>query len=131
MTATDETVTRTVRIWIGDDGIVRMVDLPGAEEVLEDAVENLATIRNVSENKKPPIMIDIRELKSITREARKYYASEETAKFGKAIGLVIGSPMTRVIGNFFIQLNRPALPLKLFTSEDKALDWLKGFIANE
>jgi hypothetical protein len=131
MTATEETVTRTVRIWLGDDGIIRMVDLPGTEEALEDAVENVKTVWNVSEGKKRPVLIDIRGLKSITREARQYYASGETARFGRAIGLVIGSPMTRVIGNFFFQLNRPALPLKLFTSEEKALEWLKGFTGNE
>ena len=131
MTATEEIVTRTVRIWIGDDGIVRMVDIPGAEEVLDDAIENLLAVRNVCEDKEYPTLIDIRELKSITQEARKYYASDETARFGKATGLVIGSPMTRGIGNYFIQLNRPALPLKLFTSEGKALDWLEGFSANE
>jgi hypothetical protein len=45
-----------------------------------------------------------------------------------AAALLIGSPLTRAIGNFFMGLNKPLIPTRLFTSETEALAWLKGFV---
>ena len=38
------------------------------------------------------------------------------------------SPLTRAIGNFFLGLNKPLMPTRLFTSEEEALAWLKTFV---
>jgi hypothetical protein len=42
------------------------------------------------------------------------------------VALLVGSPVTRVIGNFFIGLNKPRWPVRLFRSESDALAWLGG-----
>lgn len=36
--------------------------------------------------------------------------------------------MSRVLGSFFIGLNKPTMPVKLFTSEKEALNWQQTFI---
>ena len=128
MTAIDKFLTSTVNIWLEENGIIYMVDLPGAEETLNNAIENVATVWKASDGIKRPVLIDIRQLKSITKEAREYYASKETAQYGTAVALLLSSPATKVIGNFFIRFNKPTLPFKIFTSENEAVDWLKGFI---
>ena len=45
-----------------------------------------------------------------------------------AIALLVGSPLSRVIGNFFVGLNRSTFPLRLFTSEEEAIAWLRTFL---
>jgi len=62
------------------------------------------------------------------REARRYFAGEETAKVESAAALLIESPLSKAIGNFFMGLNKPIVPTRLFTSEAEALAWLKGFV---
>ncbi len=46
---------------------------------------------------------------------------------GKKALLLIGSPVSRVIGNFFMGLNKPIYPTKLFTDPQKAIRWLQTF----
>ena len=111
-----------------DDGIVRAIDFPNAEERLADAKENVAAVVKVSKGEKYPVLVDGRNVKSITREARAYYAGGEIANAISAMAVLIGAPVSRMIGNFYLSFSNPKLPAKLFTSETQALEWLKGFI---
>ena len=124
----DDVHCRTTRIWLGDDGIVRMESHPGAEETLKDAMENIAAGANLMDGKKGVALVDIRNIKSITKNAREYYSGPETAKVTKACAILVGSPLTKVIGNFYMRINKTIFPLKLFSSESSAISWLKGFI---
>jgi hypothetical protein len=45
------------------------------------------------------------------------------------LALVVTSPLSRVIGNFLLRIQRPQMPASLFNSEESALRWLKGFTA--
>ena len=74
------------------------------------------------------MLVDLTHCKAISREARAYYAGEQAAKSGLAAALLIGSPLARAIGNFFMQINKPIFPARLFTSEAQALAWLKSFV---
>ncbi|MDD5434152.1 MAG: hypothetical protein PH343_01855 [Nitrospira sp.] len=120
--------TRNGRIWLGDDGIVRYVTEPGTEETLDTAKETIAAILTVSKGKKRPLLVDIHAIKSITREAREFFGRDERERELTAIALLVGSPVSRIIGSVFIGINRPPNPLKLFTSEGDAIEWLKAFL---
>ena len=48
-------------------------------------------------------------------------------KYTVAQALVIDSGPSRVMGNFFLGLNKPRFPTKLFTSEAKAEAWLREY----
>lgn len=123
-----EIVTRTSRIRLGEDGIVRADIFPGVEQTLEDAKEQVAAVWKVGHGRKRPVLVDMREVKSLSREARVYYANDETARFRSASALLVSSAVTRVLASFFLGLNKPNHPVRLFTSEDEALDWLRGFL---
>ena len=123
-----EIMLQTGRIWLEEDGIVRATYFPKAEETLAEAKEHIAAVVKVSRGNKYPVLVDCRKLKSITREAREYYAGKETANAVSAMAVLMGSPVSRTLGNFFMRLNKPLSPTRLFTSETEALEWLKGFI---
>jgi hypothetical protein len=67
-------------------------------------------------------LVDIREMGSIDREARAYFMS--MGPLYKAVGLLAGSPATRMMANFFLRLNRGDLPVRMFTDEVQAISWL-------
>lgn len=120
--------TRTADIWLGEDGIIRVISLPSVEVTLEDIKEINGHLAILSMGKKIPIFDDIRGVKSITREARLFTSSAEAVQVGRAVALLIGSPVSKVIGNFFLGINKTPYPTRLFTSEVEAVKWLKGFI---
>lgn len=125
----EEIVTQVSKVWVGDDGIARVIHFPGVELTLTGAQETMAAYLKVSKGSKLPLLVDTKEMKSMTRESRLYYASEETAKTGRAVAIIVGTPVSKVLGNFYIGLSNPHLPSRLFTSEQDALAWLKGFLA--
>jgi hypothetical protein len=118
--------TRTARIWMGEDGILRGAFTDGADEKEEDAVANVATGAKIAGDRKIPVLVDLRSASFISQEARMVYAGREANRLALAAAIIVGSPLSRLIGNFFVGLNKPAFPTRLFTSEREAIAWLKG-----
>lgn len=120
--------TRTAEIWKGEDGVIRLiVVLPQAKVKLADAQENIGTVAELAGGKKCPVLGDIRNVKSAELRARRHLLGETATQTIRAFAILVGSPLTRVIGNFFMGLNRPPFPARTFTSEEDALEWLKSF----
>lgn len=120
-----EARTRTA-IWrLCDDGIARGEMLPGFEQRLEDAEENIAAIASLTEaGQRVRLIVDLSHTRAMNRDARVYYAGPESAKYISAVALVVGTPLSRALGNFFVGLNKPRMPLKLFGSDSEAAAWL-------
>ncbi|MES2396738.1 MAG: hypothetical protein V4549_12075 [Bacteroidota bacterium] len=78
-----------------------------------------------------PMLLNIKPLKKITKPARDFLASEKGCEGIIAGAFLINSNFGKVIGNFFIQINRPLRPSKLFTDEIKAKKWLIKYVNNE
>jgi len=45
------------------------------------------------------------------------------------VALLIASPLSRVLGNFYLRINRPETPTRLFSSEEEAGAWLRQVAA--
>lgn len=45
-----------------------------------------------------------------------------------AFAMLVDTPLSRTLDNFYLGLNKPPLPTRLFTTEDKGLEWLKGYL---
>lgn len=112
---------------MGSDGIARTKVKSGAEIFLKDAKENTAVIETFYNGKKFPLLVDIRNIKSISPEAREHFTLKGRESVVKAFALILSSAISRIIGNFFLSFHKPAVPVKLFDREEKALAWLKDF----
>jgi hypothetical protein len=70
-----------------------------------------------------PLLVDIRGVKSFSKEARDYIAKDGTALLS-ATAILINSPLTKVLANFYLKLSNPEVPTRLFTNFDEAYNWL-------
>lgn len=75
-------------------------------------------------NKDFPLLVYTNKVKHITRDARIYLASEIGCRKIKSCAILTDSLLTRVIANFFLQINKPLVPTRLFTNEESARQWL-------
>lgn len=116
--------TRTASVWLGDDMIVRIVSKEGVNGELEDAMDGVWAYKEVTGGAPRPLLIDMTGSRSISREAREYYASLDIAP---AVALLATSPLARVLANFVIGLYGSAVPTKVFDDEAGALAWLGGY----
>ncbi len=124
----EEQIRRGARYWVDDEGIIRGREVYSEPFELDDAIEAVALIRKLADGRKCCLLMDITKLKSMAREARAFFTQPAHTEVLYAVALQIGSPFSRAIGNIFLGLNKPALPLRLFTEEGPALAWLRTFL---
>ncbi|MEM6522359.1 MAG: hypothetical protein AAGF85_10895 [Bacteroidota bacterium] len=74
-----------------------------------------------------PVLADIRQVKSFTKEARDLLATKGTDLLSAA-AILVKSPVQRMITNFYIEVNKPKKPTRMFTDEKKALKWLSKYV---
>lgn len=79
-----------------------------------------------SNNVSYPCLFDIRLLGSMTKEARDYLADKGN-ELVIASALLVESTIIRVIANFFITVNKPKNPTRIFTNENEAIKWLEKY----
>ena len=115
--------------WDSEEKIV-WGELIGNQVTKELAKENIDAqegVRDGLKRAKIRVLVDMTAITEISKEARDYFANERTASIQRATALLIGSPVSRVIGNFFMGLNKPISPTRLFTDPHKAIQRLQTF----
>jgi hypothetical protein len=113
---------------MGEDGILRTTVKPFSEITIAHARENTEFVLKLKDKETVPILVDLRNIKSISKEARAHFSMKGRKGAVNAMALIIKSPVSKVIGNFFILLDKPLVPTRLFTNESEALTWLKVFV---
>ena len=68
------------------------------------------------------MLVDIRQVRSANTEARRHIAKNNEVTAAAAI--IVNNGPSAIIGNFFLRIDDPPFPAKLFTQEEKALNWL-------
>ncbi len=114
--------------WMGADGICRTKTKPQADILLKDAMANTVAVSSFYRNQKFPLLVDARQVKSIEKEARRHFSTNGRETRITCFALMVKSPVSRVIGNFFMSLNKPPIPARLFDDEAAAIAWLKTFL---
>ncbi|HEY0602682.1 MAG TPA: STAS/SEC14 domain-containing protein [Herpetosiphonaceae bacterium] len=124
---TQEIVTRTSRVRMEADMVARVTIFSGAQQTLADAKENIQALEELSQGRPFRALTDIRQMTSQSREAREFYSDPSHTQSLVAVAILVGSPVSRLIGNFFMGFNKSSTPTRLFTSEADAIAWLKEF----
>ena len=122
--------TATQKLYWDDENDIVWGELDATPQTLETAKDNIDAqerIRHAVDREKTRVLIDMRQTTKIPRAAREYYAGERTASIQAATALLVSSAVSVVIGNFFMGLNKPLSPTRLFTAPGPAIEWLRRF----
>ena len=114
--------TRSNKIWLDKNGILRIEVLPNITVTKADSIVDIAAGKKLAGDS-ALVLVDIRNAFAIEREARQVLADQ---KDGIAVALLVKSPLSKILTNFFLGLNKFTLPTRMFTSEEGAIEWLKG-----
>jgi hypothetical protein len=71
-------------------------------------------------------LITAEEVTQFDDSARVFSASEEGSKYSVAEAFVVKSLSQRLIANFYVKVNKPPIPSKVFNSEKEAIKWLES-----
>lgn len=114
------------RMWLRPDGIVQLVWAPRIAMVLEDAVAAIEAMAQLTGGRRSPLLVDVRELGPMDRPARMEFTRR--GDLVSAVSLIVGTPLSRLMGNFFLSVSKPVAPTRLFDDEASALAWLQEFV---
>lgn len=106
------------------EGYIQTVVKSGSEISLADAEKNTEAVVELSKGSNYPILVDLREIKSISKEARDHFSMRGRKPHVTAISMLVNSPVSKIVGNFFLGLNKPTVPTRLFTSQKEAINWV-------
>ncbi|RDC63221.1 hypothetical protein AHMF7616_01822 [Adhaeribacter pallidiroseus] len=90
------------------------------------AIRTVKDRLNFFENQAYPCLFDITEVRQTTKEARDFMANEGN-NLVLASAMIVTNPMLKMMANFYVMVNRPKNPTKLFTDRESALEWLNQF----
>lgn len=111
-------------IWLQEEILVeRTKPLFGTVEMAEETFD---IFRDLAEGSPRPLLFDIRQWKGGEPEAWQL-TIESTSSLFTAVAVLIDSNSAPTVGRFPEIINRFMVPAQLFTDEEKAMDFLRGF----
>lgn len=117
--------TAYVRFEFDDDVLIATykkgitITLDIAKEIVRERIE-------FTEHRPVRVLLTDRGVSSFNKAARDYLASPEGTQLIKAAAILCESPATAMIGNFFVKVSRPSIPVRLFTNRERAIGWLRN-----
>ncbi|WCL81394.1 hypothetical protein PPO43_15570 [Saprospira sp. CCB-QB6] len=113
--------------WPAGDFIVEQQILPAYYMDNEDAEESLQCMRAMAAARSANIylLIDMKNIKGASAGARKTLA-QASPTLVKGVATLIANPISRLLSNFILGLNKPSYPTRAFSDKEQAKAWLKS-----
>jgi hypothetical protein len=122
--------TRTAQVALLPSGVTAVRIDPEAVQTVDDARENIAMAVKVGAPWMRPLLVDIRNSRPLEAPVRHYYSGQILVDSFLAICMLIDiSPLSRMMGNLYLQVAKPGIPTRLETTEPAALAWLEERLA--
>ncbi|WP_163165929.1 STAS/SEC14 domain-containing protein [Arthrobacter sp. Alg241-R88] len=106
---------------LGDEGVLYLVWKRGTVLEAADVHAAMATVNELADGAEYPMLIDIANTQSVTRQAKSVFSIRCAAS---RIALLGSSPVNRVIANFAVARRTLPCPTRFFSSRNEALSWL-------
>lgn len=114
-------------ISIDDLGILQIRMNSDMEVTYEEAYGILDFVRTKFPKKRFPHYIELNEFAIPSKDVREFMVSEERVKIALADAMVLKSLPQKLMGNLYLQINKPKIPTKFFNTKEAALEWLTQF----
>ena len=111
--------------WINEDGWLCSVSKP-CELSLENLVNHYDTLAKNLPNLPVKFLVVPNFTQAVSPESRRYL-SDIMPKFAQASAYITSSDMMKIGLNLFFKITHTDVPMRVFTDEEKAIEWLKDF----
>lgn len=114
--------------WLHEDGFIVILNDERDTHTLEDAIENLRIIRGIAGDKPRPLLVDLRRIKTASREAREEYVKPANKQWISAAAAITKSTIAKTVVNIFMHVQKQIVPIKVFNDPEKARKWVMQFV---
>ncbi|GAA4212410.1 hypothetical protein GCM10022289_43280 [Pedobacter jeongneungensis] len=109
-----------------DDGILISYS-KSILRTVENISANVALVKKITGNKKVPLLIYLKNSPVPDKETRKF-STEQLPQIYTAMAMVSKPGLAQLIMKILFKFQIPPIPMKSFTDDKKAMEWLKQFL---
>jgi uncharacterized protein YlzI (FlbEa/FlbD family) len=117
--------TEKIKFTLRPDQIIQIDCAPDTVMTLEEGKLSTKVVGEMINGKPLPLLCDLTNVVRMTQDCRRHFAGPEHAAVFSRCALIVNSPISKIIGNFFLGANKPLRPTRLFTDLDEGVIWLK------
>ncbi len=110
--------------WI-DDGILYSLS-KNPKRTVENISANIALVKTITGNKKMPLLIYLSNSPVPDKDTRKF-STEQLPNVYKAMAMVSPAGLSAFIMKILFRFQTPPIPMKSFTNDKDARNWLLQF----
>ena len=108
-----------------EDSIFHINILPNVDIEVPDSIRLREMLFELTAGEKFCLLVNASEAFSISAEARELIAGKDFSRDRIALAFVTRAMANILQGNFFIKVNKPITPTRIFPAEESALEWLR------
>jgi hypothetical protein len=112
--------------WYAPDGILYSYSKNPIRTV-KNITENISLVKSITNNKIIPLLIYLSN-SPIPGKATRKFAAEQLPNVYSAMAMVSKPGLSKFIMNILFSIKPPAIPMKSFTDDKKAKEWLAQFV---
>jgi len=117
----------TSTMWFDENGILCSVGKKVPQQTVEQAKKTMEELRKIAGGKKICLLSDSTDSTPPSKEIRDY-AAEVIPEIAKAIAIISRSAVGKMVANLFFSLKKQPYPVKMFSDETEAKEWLKQYL---
>jgi hypothetical protein len=117
-----EATNKYMKFWFEDD-ILYSIFIQDIDLNLENCIECIHLRHEISEGKKQYWLYDLNRIRSLDRNAKEYL-SRHGQDYLYASAILVNSHFQKFLISTFLKVKKPKIPTHIFTSKQKAIDWL-------
>jgi hypothetical protein len=111
--------------WMEDGILISLSKSP--KRTVANISGNVALVKQITNNKKVPLLIYLTNSPIPDKETRKF-AAEQLPVIYKAMAMVSKPGLATFIMNILFKFKAPPIPMKNFTDDKAAKEWLRQYL---
>ena len=111
--------------WMDDGVLVSLSKSP--KRTVESIADNVKLVKEITNNKRMPLLIYLANSPVPDKAARKF-STEQLPLIYSAMAMVSKPGLAKFIMNILFSLKPPPIPMKSFSDDVTAKEWLKQFV---
>jgi hypothetical protein len=112
--------------WLDDNGVLVSVS-KSPKRTVANIKGNIELVKRITNNRIAPLLIYLSPSPVPDKETRKF-VNEQLPHLYKAMAMVSKPGLASVIMSFLFKFQSPPIPMKNFTDDEDAKEWLKQFV---
>ena len=112
--------------WIDDQGILVSLS-KSTRRTVANISENVALVKRITNNKRMPLLIYLSNSPVPDKETQKF-SREQLPNIYTAMAMISEPGLAKFIMNLLFKFQSPPIPMKNFTDEEEAKEWLKQYL---